>query len=270
MRKLDFLIVGCMKGGTTTLVDYINGHKDLSCLENELQYFSDEKFFLKGEQWYQRKLSKNNYAKLVGEKSTAYSYVESAPARIIEYNPDIKIIWMFRDPVRRAYSNYWHAVMGGNEARSFEDCVQSCLSNEVDDVYKDYIARSYYSEQVRRYLDYFSFEQMHFIFVEDFWSGRDAVLRDLAKFLGVTGRFDPSAKSKVSNKGYRPFSIKLQYVSTQLLGNSLLARGARFVNRKLGTDYPEMNENLRKELNAHFKPYNKQLFELLGREKPLW
>ena len=50
MRKLDFLIVGCMKGGTTTLVDYINGHKDLSCLENELQYFSDGNFFLKGEQ----------------------------------------------------------------------------------------------------------------------------------------------------------------------------------------------------------------------------
>ena len=62
-------------------------------------------------------LKENKNGRLVGEKSTAYSYIRKSVSRIAEYNPEVKLIWVFRDPVKRTYSNYWHADTLINEGK---------------------------------------------------------------------------------------------------------------------------------------------------------
>jgi hypothetical protein len=270
MKKLDFVVVGCMKAGTTTIIDYLNSHSEIDCLENEIQYFSNPHLYSKGEDWYQSKVSVNGEHKIVGEKSTAYSYIENCASKIYKYKPDIKIIWVLRNPISRAYSNYWHSVMMGNENRSFSECIHDCLNNNNVDVYNNYIKRSCYAEQIESYLKYFDIEQMHILFIEDFWENSDAELNRLSHYLNLNSQFPKRTLYLKSNPGYKPWSINLEFYSKKIFGNSFIWRGVHYLNKILGSKYPKIDQEDSKLLNLYYCKPNEKLFKLIERKDRPW
>ncbi len=270
MNKVDFIVVGCMKAGTTTVVQHLNSHPDVSCMVNELQYFSDDAKFDQGVNWYHQQLKGNLDCKLVGEKSTAYSYLPQSAGRISQYDPQVKLIWVLRDPIKRAYSNYWHAVMAGVEQKSFQTCIDKHFSGENIPLFEDYLSRSCYVEQVKNYLKHFSLQQMHFVFIEDLWIDSDAVLKEIAGFLDIPNTFKTQDQGLRANVGYKPFSINFEFYTRKLLGGGIIWRGVHEFNRRLGSPYPKITADDANRLKSYFAPFNDELFSIIGCERKIW
>ena len=126
-RKLpDFLIVGVMKGGTTSLFRYLVRHPQvLPPFRKEIKYFDCN--YINGQNWYQAHFPlKKKFvggSKLTGEATPYYIFHPQAPMRIAEALPEAKIIILLRNPIDRAYSHYQHMVRVGREPLSFEEAI---------------------------------------------------------------------------------------------------------------------------------------------------
>jgi hypothetical protein len=109
MVKPTFLCIGVQKSGTTSLIEYLSLHKDIHMNNKKEFHFFDCK-----DKYY--KITENDineYEKLfdtnktvVGEKTPSYCYLQYAMDRIYNYNPNIKLILILREPISRAFSQY--------------------------------------------------------------------------------------------------------------------------------------------------------------------
>lgn len=103
---INFIIIGAMKVGSAILVDYLRQNQDLNLSKpKEPQFFSR-----KYGSWSvaEHELLWKEPTKICGEASTCYSrwpYYKDVPKRIFRYNPKIKVIYILRDPIQRAYSH---------------------------------------------------------------------------------------------------------------------------------------------------------------------
>lgn len=68
-----------------------------------------------GPDWYRSFFSARESEKEAGEISPSYIMIEEAPKRIHDWNPEAKLIFVFRDPVERAYSHYCMLLRGGGQ-----------------------------------------------------------------------------------------------------------------------------------------------------------
>ncbi len=107
-KKVDFVIIGAQKCGTTSLFQYLKAHPSLQgSLGKELDYFHLHSNYKMGEKWYHSRWK--DFGKkdiLYYEASPQYWYSPHTPERIAKYNPEMKFICLVRDPVIRAYSAY--------------------------------------------------------------------------------------------------------------------------------------------------------------------
>ena len=234
MKIPNFIIVGAMKSGTTTLSDMLAKHPEIHIPSAEAHFFNNK--FEKGVGFYKWMLTQGaaEGVRLFGEKTPTYSYLAHIPGRIAMICPDAKIIWILRDPVDRTFSNYLHAINAGKEPESFEYALEHEEERLAENVFKGYRRRSIYAEQIRRYLEHFGMDQMFFMSFEDMILpyDEDHVLNELFAFLGI------------SPEGYSfPVSHK----------NPTTVRNSR------------MSEATRRELEEFFLPHNEDLFGLIGK-----
>ena len=194
-----------MKSGTSSLADYLAQHKNIHVPEHELHFFNNNQNYNKGLSWYHDKLTEgiakeqdlNNL--IIGEKTPTYSYQANCVDRIKETIPKVKLIWIFRNPVKRSFSNYIHAVRKGVEPLKFTECVKNEELLMQNNMFRGYINRSKYSEQVERFLEKFDLEDMHFLLFEDLIRQPKKELNKIADFLGVS-RFESIKKSFIRIK----------------------------------------------------------------------
>ncbi len=110
-EKVNLLIIGTQKAGTTSLFYYLNQHPDIYFSEvKEVIYFANDEHYKRGEKYYH-----SFFPKLKGQKIVASSYVHMLPnpkcaERVKNYNPEMKFIVMLRDPIKRAVSAYNYAI----------------------------------------------------------------------------------------------------------------------------------------------------------------
>lgn len=185
-RPPDFIIIGAMKCGTTSLHHWLGNHPDIYTSETkEIDYFIDPFFQQKDFQWYCSHFPANN--KLAGESSTSYSKYpvwDFVPERIHAMLPAVKLIYSVRDPVQRIYSHFLHAVIDGLRKPDFEE-LYSRLYPE-----NHLISCSRYAFQLERYLDFFPREQICVVDFNRLINEPHELLEDLFRFLGVPGGGD--------------------------------------------------------------------------------
>lgn len=110
--KVDILIVGFQKCGTSALHNFLSNHpKIISSNPKESHFFSYDYRYQKGNEYYHSFFKNLSLKKDEGVKflEASPSYIESkyykkALKRIKEYNPDVKVICLVRNPIERAYS----------------------------------------------------------------------------------------------------------------------------------------------------------------------
>lgn len=119
-------------------------------------FFDREDNYRRGVRWYEQQFDGARGHRAIGEKTPAYCFVPVVPERINYHLPGVKLIWILRDPVARAYSNYWHHWRSGNERASFETAIERGLEEERATGQKncEYLDKGCYAEQVRRYLEF--------------------------------------------------------------------------------------------------------------------
>lgn len=180
----NFIIIGAMKCGTSSLYHYLQLHPELGMSEiKEVDYFVAENNFNKGVEWYESQF-KGDFKKY-GEASPNYSkahYFEGVPERMHDLLPDVKLIYLVRDPIERIVSHYMHNYSEGREHRSIEDVLQNLSDNH-------YLMCSKYFWQLEHYLTYYTASQMlvmpSYLLKED----RRLALEQIFKFIGVEDSF---------------------------------------------------------------------------------
>ena len=107
--RLDFLGIGFGRSASTWLTYCLYEHPEISIpkfnLETEINYFPEE-YEIMGLKNYIKKFLNCNFEKKVGELSTLIAHHERSPKLIKKLFPNTKIIIYYRDPKKRAESEY--------------------------------------------------------------------------------------------------------------------------------------------------------------------
>ena len=125
-RRIDFLIAGTQKGGTTALDAYLRNHPEI-CMASvkEAHFFDNERYFQPKQSNYHEYHSlfkPQRSHRILGEATPIYMYWKSAPARIRQYNSRMKIIIILRNPIERAYSHWYMEQGRNNDVSQFLGC----------------------------------------------------------------------------------------------------------------------------------------------------
>jgi hypothetical protein len=185
--RVNLFLVGSQKCGTSTLHDYLRNYFPTIYMApaKETFYFTNERAL--------DDLERNNFefyhqshfsscpdgCSYIGESSTHYTMQPLEPSvaqRIHLYNPDAKILYIVRDPVDRAVSNYWHSVSLYLEGRSMVEAFKSD---------PQYIRTGDYLYQIKPYFDCFPAESIRILFFKDLINRPTELLRSLSAWLGV-------------------------------------------------------------------------------------
>lgn len=180
----DFLIIGAMKSGTSSLHRYLGSHPDVfASNKKELNFF---KFPGGDVDDYAANFADAAGAKAVGESSPNYMKLHQFPGtadRIADVLPGVRLICVLRNPIDRIVSHYNHNERQGRERRPFADAIRSDAK---------YLMTSRYSWQLSHYLKRFDRDQLYVVTAEDLREHRSSAVAGALRFLSVdeTGPVD--------------------------------------------------------------------------------
>lgn len=279
-RKLpNFLMIGAMKGGTTSLWHYLRSHPQVFMPQKkEPHFFSDEGVWSRGLQWYEGQFSEvPRTAVAVGEASTTYSKhpeFPGVPERIASVIPDVRLIYVIRQPIERMRSQYLHHVAKGRE----HDPVEKALLSKPT-----YVNNSRYAMQIACYLEHFHRDQLLVITSEDLRNERIPTVRRVYEFLGVDGSWVPPM---IENEFYRtgerrkvrPITFKVRRLpGIHSLGRLIPSaakvramKSGRLLTKTLDAGEATITESLRRHLEGVLREDVQQLRQHLGPDFDAW
>lgn len=223
----NFLVIGAARSGSTLLHQYFLQHPEIFVPQSkqpEPHFFLKTSLYERGVEWYHSTFFSNvKNEKAIGEISTSHMYGEHVPERMYKYNPNLRFIVLLRNPVQRAFSNYWHSRKNGLEKISFDEAIQNETErlNALNTTMKEiapfaYIGRSLYSEQFKRFFKYFDREQFHVTLFEELIENPKNELVKMLKFLGVNPDFEFKMVNSQLNKS-RPENAQISAESEVFL-----------------------------------------------------
>lgn len=188
MAKADFLIVGAQKCGTTTLHHHLVTHPDLFLpATKEVHFFDDDSRDWTAPDYsdYDAVFSAAEPGRLCGEITPAYMLHRRFLERIRVYNPQIRLIAILRDPIRRAWSNWRMEVSRDAEDLPFPQAIREGRERRTHDwrVYS-YVDRGFYAGQIANMFDLFPRENCHFLLTDDLAVQPGKAVNDICAFLG--------------------------------------------------------------------------------------
>lgn len=204
----DFIIIGAAKAGTTSLARYLAGLPAVfMTTPKEPEFFARDDVYAKGVDWYRGLYAAARPGQLKGEGSTLYSlspHFPEAAARMAALQPDLKLIYVLREPVARAYSyyvqlqkNYRRWTGDRRIHRSFEGFLDERPGRaprekaigphdaHLPDVPGLLLDGSDYLGQIRRYLAHFDRSQILFLTFEELSRQPETSLPRIHAFLGL-------------------------------------------------------------------------------------
>lgn len=248
----DFLIIGTQKGGTTSLHDQLCAHPlVLPPVQKEVHYFTHNA--TRPESWYRSHFpaaarhAPAGRRAVTGEATPYYLFHPGAPARARSLLPAVRLIVLLRDPVARALSHHNHELALGYEDLPFESALAAedgRLAGEAERLAADpratshahqhfsYVARGRYADQLERWLEHYSRQQLLVLISEEFFADPARVTLEAQRFLAL-----PEEPPQ-----------------------SLAPRNAR--------RYARVDDRLRRRLAGLFTDQNDRLSRLLDRDLP--
>lgn len=193
--RIDFIVIGTQKAGTTALYHYLTKHPQIAMSsKKELHYFCQDDGSVGAhtyEKYHEYFVMDNN--KTEGEITPDYIGHIHCPKRIYEYNPNIKLILILRNPIDRAYSHWNMARNFFKEKHSFAFCVlldaiKSLKSKLNTNITTTYFRKGLYSFQINNYYRYFKKEQLLILKYEDYTSDQEEQLKIIFEFLGIDSK----------------------------------------------------------------------------------
>ncbi len=165
-------------------------------LKPEPKFFLRDDEYAKGLAYYSdRWFAGVNATKIAGEKSTDYLESASSAARIAHDLPHVKLIFILREPVARAYSNYLWTKMNGLESEDFPTALrlEEQRERELPERLKftrpfSYFSRGLYADLLEPYCNRFMDTQLLVTRFEDIVEQPAALAEKIHRFIGATPR----------------------------------------------------------------------------------
>jgi hypothetical protein len=249
VRLPGFIIGGAPRSGTTWLYWLLDRHPDVYMarpVTPEPKFFLVDELYEKGLSYYAETwFSDAGDARLAGEKSTDYLESGPAAARIARDLPGVKLVFILREPVDRAFSNYLWTKMNGLETEDFATALrlEAQRERELPERLKfarpySYFSRGLYADLLRPYFERFGRDRLLILRFEDLTARPTAVAERLHRFLGIQSRPEDAGAIGVINASEK--------------------NGAA------------VDESIRNELRARYAEPNRRLASLLGSEFEIW
>lgn len=261
-----FLICGAKKAGTTALANYLREHPNVILSHpKETNFFRDH--YEKGLSWLAERYEHYDGEEAIGEASVWNMYAPTAAERIYETVPEAKLIFVLRDPVHRALSQYYYDLRCGliEPHRSFEDVVTNPTTSEEQNV----VAMGFYDEQLEHFMKYFDRKQMHVLLSRDLRESTKATVEAVARFIGVDPDHVPSQYEQhnqtryIQNRGaynavrtvWTPMRNQVEAMFPKLV-DTLRSKIRSLVSTN---ERPDMTDAMRAHLSTVYAPHTDRL-----------
>ncbi len=246
--KPNYICIGVQKGGTTSLIKYLNLHPEIYMVNRELHFFdrklANGELSDKAIKKYEKSFKTTKT--IVGEKTPSYCYLRYAIDRIYDYDKNMKLIIILREPISRAFSHYNMDLM--NKKKTLNDMTDIQIFNQV--ISKEniklnelrsngenlYIIRGFYDEILEYILSKFSRDNLYIGISEEINQNKIKYYNEIYEFLGAT---------------------KLKKINDTL--NTHVRKYSGKIPKKL-----------EKYLYNIYKPHNEKLYKILGRKIDSW
>jgi hypothetical protein len=249
-RLPDFIIAGAPRSATTWLYQLADRHPEIAMakpVQPEPKFFLVDELYVRGLAYYAATwFDPLPERRILGEKSTNYLESPWVAARIHADLPAVRLIFLLRNPVDRAYSNYLWTQRNGFETETFARALQ--LEDPRDHALPAalryarpfaYFSRGLYADLLARFLRLFPRHQILVLRTEDIAADPEQVALRLQRFLGVA----------------------------EVQG---LSQGLGTINVSVPDGAPPLPADLRRELEDRYRGPNQRLHALLGDDFPMW
>jgi len=307
IKKPNLFIVGHPRSGTTSLYNYLRKHPEIYMSPvKEPHYFCKDfhsecdnffnnsvfvKFPYRTEKEYLSLFRNAKNEIVIGEASATYLYSKVTTKEIYEFNPDAKIIMIFREPVDFLHS--LHALFCRNLSENICDFKEALKAEKTRRTGKNiprYIKTPsflYYSEwikysnQIKRYYKYFPEEQVKVIIFDDMKRDTYKVYRDILDFLAVNPNFRPEFKKYNTNSAvyskklgkiikeisYSPMRKFVPKPLRKIVWNYIISPINKLNLRKVR--HPPLDPDYKRELMKQFKQEVIKFSNIIGRDLTL-
>lgn len=274
----NLFVIGAAKCGTTSLHHHLARHPDIFMADPKEPGFFAEGFdgFPKEEEWYLGLFEEADRMRYRGESSTHYTKLPvytGAAEGIARFCESPRFIYLMRDPIDRAISQYWHHVRQDAEFRS---PLRAMRENP------EYKAYGEYARQLKPYLDRFPADRIFTATFERLIRNPRDVTAEIFRWLSL----DPEqAPEDFPAKNRAPEKIR-RLVPGQRLGHflhrsdawdflsPLIPQPLKDLGKGLATRVVYPSKSSMDDVVAHLQPWARdvvaEIGELLGREFPEW
>ena len=298
-RFPDFLIIGAAKSGTTALHYYLQDHPQIFMSPvKEPAYFAYQgatvNFQGPGDDKRNRITVTDpaQYAALFqaarpeqkcGESSVAYLYHPNAPANIQQAIPDVRLVAILRNPVERAFSAFAHLRRDRREP--LEDFMQA-LTQEAQRKQAGwlyiwfYAELGFYSQQISRYLEHFSREQLFVVTYDEYSRHQKDVIARILDHIGVDSTVDLDTSHRFNVSGRTRSNRLHQFLTHPSFSKQLLKlavpRSIRYALRKnifswnIQAKHIQLPDSARAYLNELYADDIQQLSKMLDMDFSEW
>ena len=177
-----FVTIGTMKGGTSALHNYLRQHPQV-CMSTKKE--TDFFFRPAGHDlaWYRSQFTER--ADQYGESSPNYTKrheVEGIARKMHALLPDLRLIFLARDPIERAVSHFLHNVVKGRVLRDDFEVYFDDLENPA-------LLTSRYHWQLEPFVEAFGRDHLLVLSSEQLRDERAQTLEQVFTFIGVDPTF---------------------------------------------------------------------------------
>lgn len=291
-QTISVALVGAPKAGTTSVLRWLGEHPDLATHRTmEMTHFFNDAEFAEGtESGFERYYGADSaYGARLVMKHVMTMFRDTPLERLREHNNAMKIIVCLREPVARAYSEFWFNVSRGKEpSASFEEALGRDESLELADFEQQrmlyYLWKGQYAQHLERVYRYFPREQVEIVLSDDLRAGAE-LCRRLFEFVGVDPGFEPRVErahnetsmprsaggSKLLGRFFAPGN-RLRKALRKLVPDAV---GYRVRNRlwdlsESGEPPPPIDSDLKQRLQESFVEPNAALEAMLGKSLDAW
>ena len=197
MRLPDFLIIGAMKAGTTSLYrDLLANPAVFMPTDKEPWSLADENVCQpQGLRPYAKLFEKAKAHQICGEASTVYSQlpdITGVPQRARQVLGDrLKVIYLVREPVSRIVSHHHHLWLSSVVACSIDDAVRR---------YPRFVNYSRYAMQIEPWREVLGPQQVLIVQFETYINDRRGTVASVSRFLGIEPQCEQIRAETAYNK----------------------------------------------------------------------
>jgi hypothetical protein len=196
VERVDFIVAGVQKAGTTAIHDFLAQNPQIALLRDQALHFFDKEENLSpsrtGVNQPDYRILHGNFDpgwrwRTAGEVTADYLYYPRALDRIAAYNPAMKVVVSLRNPTERAFSQWNMRREKNQEPREFVDALKKDQETGLAKNPRGnaYIARSLYAPQLEKVFTLFPRDQVFVLKYENFRADPFPIVDQIFDFIGV-------------------------------------------------------------------------------------